>query len=161
MYPEHFCESFGRPVLEDCFLTVSRPGAAKQESYTSPSNLVHGPGIWNDKIFDKINAGRLNDYLKENMENLSAKVFRTYNASYTLQDELNKKPFHPEKDNVDAKVKFYDDCNRKVAILCNHQKAVSKTHEATMEKMKVKTQEKVKKLKELEAWRSKLKSGKD
>lgn len=73
-----------------------------------------------DDIFDKINAGRLNDYLKENMENLSAKVFRTYNASYTLQDELNKKPFHPDKDNVDVKVKYYDDCNRKVAILCNH-----------------------------------------
>jgi DNA topoisomerase I len=41
-----------------------------------------------DDIFCKINSGRLNDYLKENMENLSAKVFRTYNASETLQMEL-------------------------------------------------------------------------
>jgi DNA topoisomerase-1 len=37
-----------------------------------------------DDIFDKLNAQTLNTYLKENMENLSAKVFRTYNASYTL-----------------------------------------------------------------------------
>lgn len=38
----------------------------------------------NDDLFDKINASRLNEYLKEKMENLSAKVFRTYNASITL-----------------------------------------------------------------------------
>lgn len=37
-----------------------------------------------DDIFDLINASKLNDYLKDNMESLSAKVFRTYNASHTL-----------------------------------------------------------------------------
>lgn len=37
-----------------------------------------------DDLFDRINASRLNDYLKEQMEGLSAKVFRTYNASITL-----------------------------------------------------------------------------
>lgn len=36
------------------------------------------------EVFDKINTGRLNDYLKSNMDGLSAKVFRTYNASITL-----------------------------------------------------------------------------
>ena len=35
-------------------------------------------------MFDRINTGRLNDYLKSMMEDLSAKVFRTYNASITL-----------------------------------------------------------------------------
>ena len=38
-----------------------------------------------DDIFDAVNPSRLNDYLKESMEDLSAKVFRTYNASITLQ----------------------------------------------------------------------------
>ena len=37
-----------------------------------------------DDIFEMVNASRLNEFLKESMEDLSAKVFRTYNASYTL-----------------------------------------------------------------------------
>jgi len=41
-----------------------------------------------DLLFDKINTGRLNDYLKSMMNDLSAKVFRTYNASITLSDQL-------------------------------------------------------------------------
>jgi len=32
----------------------------------------------------------MNDYLKDFMPDLSAKVFRTYNASNTLQKELDK-----------------------------------------------------------------------
>jgi DNA topoisomerase-1 len=52
------------------------------------------------------------------MDDLSAKVFRTYNASVTLQQELEKKKM--SEDGPDQKVKFYNDCNREVAILCNH-----------------------------------------
>lgn len=52
------------------------------------------------------------------MENLSAKVFRTYNASMTLQDQLNKLTV---EDNVASKVLGYNRANRAVAILCNHQ----------------------------------------
>ena len=37
-----------------------------------------------DDIFDRVNPGRLNEFLKEFMDDLSAKVFRTYNASVTL-----------------------------------------------------------------------------
>ena len=36
-------------------------------------------------LFDKIDAQALNDYLKSQMEGLTAQVFRTYNASITLQ----------------------------------------------------------------------------
>jgi len=75
-----------------------------------------------DDIFDAVTPGKLNDYLKESMEDLSAKVFRTYNASYCLQDELTKgsDKIDAEKTPLDEKIKFYNDCNRKVAILCNH-----------------------------------------
>ena len=38
-----------------------------------------------DDLFDKIDAQALNDYLKSQMQGLTAKVFRTYNASFTLQ----------------------------------------------------------------------------
>ena len=37
-----------------------------------------------DDIFDLVNASKLNEFLKDSMEDLSAKVFRTYNASFTL-----------------------------------------------------------------------------
>lgn len=89
-----------------------------------------------EDVFDKVRPEDLNMYFKEFMDDLTAKVFRTYNASFTLQQELNK--FDVSKKNQytqDQLVKFYNDANREVAILCNHQKAESKTHAAAMEKM--------------------------
>ena len=38
-----------------------------------------------DQIFDQIDTSRLNEYLQSLMKGLTAKVFRTYNASNTLQ----------------------------------------------------------------------------
>jgi len=87
-------------------------------------------------VFDKVSPAVVNEYFKEFMEDLTAKVFRTYNASYTLQKELAKfDESKKDKLSQDDLVKFYNDANRQVAVLCNHQKAVSKTHEASMEKM--------------------------
>lgn len=43
-----------------------------------------------DEVFNAINPTTLNAHLKKFMDGLSAKVFRTYNASKTLQDELRK-----------------------------------------------------------------------
>lgn len=58
------------------------------------------------------------------MEGLTAKVFRTYNASSTLQDELKK--FNLEGLTMEQKLEKYEEANRQVAILCNHQKTVGK-----------------------------------
>jgi DNA topoisomerase-1 len=89
-----------------------------------------------DGLFDKVQPTVVNEYFKEFMEDLSAKVFRTYNASYTLQKELAKFDVsQKDKYSQDELVKFYNDANRKVAIICNHQKAASKGFEAQMEKM--------------------------
>jgi len=89
-----------------------------------------------DQVFDKCSPSDVNEYFKEFMEDLSAKVFRTYNASYTLQKELSKFPFaDKDKWTQDELVKYYNDANRQVAVLCNHQKAASKGHDAAMEKM--------------------------
>ena len=44
-----------------------------------------------EDLFDLINAGKLNDFLKTFMPDLSAKVFRTYNASVTLETQLKNK----------------------------------------------------------------------
>ncbi|OII77302.1 DNA topoisomerase I [Cryptosporidium andersoni] len=43
-----------------------------------------------ENVFDQINMSSLNQYLKSIMPELSAKVFRTFNASITLERELLK-----------------------------------------------------------------------
>jgi DNA topoisomerase-1 len=67
------------------------------------------------------------------MKGLSAKVFRTYNASHTFQEELKKTP---ADGTVAEKLLAYNRANRQVAILCNHQRSVPKTHSAAIEKLR-------------------------
>ena len=58
-------------------------------------------------------------------------------------------------------MKYYEDCNRTVAILCNHQKSVPKTHEQAMDKARQALGEKKEKAKKLEQLQKALKSGKE
>jgi DNA topoisomerase-1 len=67
------------------------------------------------------------------MPGLSAKVFRTYNASYTMSTLLQG--LKNNNASIQEKVKLYNDCNRQVAILCNHKRTVGASHEAQMEKI--------------------------
>lgn len=67
------------------------------------------------------------------MKGLTAKVFRTYNASITFQQQLDK--LTPENGTVAEKLAAYNVANRLVAKLCNHQKSVSKNHASSMEKI--------------------------
>ncbi len=67
------------------------------------------------------------------MQGLSAKVFRTYNASYTMAQELAK--LKPDEGTIAEKVKEYNEANRRVAILCNHKRTVPASHEGQMEKL--------------------------
>lgn len=66
------------------------------------------------------------------MKGLSAKVFRTYNASWTFQKQLNNTP---KKGTIQEKIAAYNTANREVAILCNHQKTVSKGFAESFAKM--------------------------
>ncbi|KAL2757635.1 hypothetical protein ACRALDRAFT_2099495 [Sodiomyces alcalophilus JCM 7366] len=86
-----------------------------------------------DDIFDRLSTTQLNKHLKSYMDGLTAKVFRTYNASFTMSRLLQELPV---KDLTTAeKVKLYNDCNREVAILCNHKRTVGASHAAQMEKL--------------------------
>jgi DNA topoisomerase-1 len=76
---------------------------------------------------------QLNKHLTNYMPGLSAKVFRTFNASYTMSTLLME--LKNNNASIPEKVKLYNDCNRKVAILCNHKRTVGAGHEAQMEKM--------------------------
>ena len=83
-----------------------------------------------DLLFNKINSTTLNQYLDNMMHNLTAKVWRTYNASILFQKELDKvdpKKMEklPETERINYLISIFNQANTMVAILCNHQKNVS------------------------------------
>lgn len=69
----------------------------------------------------------LNAKLTSYMPGLTAKVFRTFNASVTLEKQL--KETYPEGTSMEEMVVQYNDANRQVAILCNHQRSLPKNWE--------------------------------
>lgn len=75
----------------------------------------------------------MNKHLNSYMKGLTAKVFRTYNASWTFQNQLRNTP---KDGSVAEKIAAYQTANREVAILCNHQKTVSKGFSETLGKLK-------------------------
>lgn len=82
----------------------------------------------------------MNKYLNELLDGLTAKVFRTYNASRTLQEQLEKLTNANEP--LAAQVLTYNRANREVAILCNHQRAVPKTFDKSMANLQKKIDDK-------------------
>ncbi|KAJ3149531.1 DNA topoisomerase 1 [Geranomyces michiganensis] len=90
------------------------------------------PKVDRDDVFDRLNTMKLNKHLNSCMPGLSAKVFRTYNASHTFQEELKKTP---KDGTVAEKILAYQRANREVAVLCNHQKSVSKNHSALIQRI--------------------------
>ncbi|GMH08897.1 hypothetical protein Nepgr_010737 [Nepenthes gracilis] len=110
-----------------------------------------------DDLFDKLDTSKLNAHLKELMTGLTAKVFRTYNASITLDDMLSKET---SEGDVPQKVLIYQQANKEVAIICNHQRTVSKSHNAQMERLTEKINELKGVLGELETDLARTKKGK-
>jgi DNA topoisomerase-1 len=101
-----------------------------------------------DDLFDKINPTLLNAYIKtiSSNDDLTAKVFRTYNASYLFQkeiDEINKKynKKGDKDDYISELLTCYNKANLKVALLCNHQKNVSKGFNDQIKKIDDKIEE--------------------
>ncbi|XP_054632914.1 DNA topoisomerase I, mitochondrial isoform X2 [Dunckerocampus dactyliophorus] len=89
-----------------------------------------------DELFDRLNTNLMNKHLSALMPGLTAKVFRTYNASITLQQQL--KELTNGSDNEAEKLLSYNRANRAVAILCNHQRAPPKTFEQSMANLQTK-----------------------
>jgi len=115
-----------------------------------------------DDLFDRLNTSTLNEYLNGLMPGLTAKVFRTYNASITLQEQLLE--LTEEDDSIPSKMLSYNRANRAVAILCNHQRAIPKTHDKSManlqEKIEAKKEQQTKAEKEFKSAKKAAKAGK-
>jgi DNA topoisomerase-1 len=85
-----------------------------------------------DNLFDLISSSMLNEYLNSCMEDLTAKVWRTYNASFIFQKELDKLTsskkldmFTEKEERLNYLVTLFNQANTEVALLCNHQKNVN------------------------------------
>ena len=92
----------------------------------------------NENIFDMINSNHVNKYLSNFMKDLTAKVFRTYNASHIFQKELDKLTDKIEK-NPDMREQIildeYQRANAKVAKVMNHQKNISKSYKEQLDRI--------------------------
>ena len=99
-----------------------------------------------DELFNLINSSSLNNYLNSFMEGLTAKVWRTYNASLLFQKELDKiREDKISEINPDERLNFlismFHQANTSVALLCNHQKSVSKGLDEQIDKIDNKIKE--------------------
>lgn len=92
-----------------------------------------------DQLFELVNSADINKYLQSFMKKLTAKVFRTFNASNLFQKELkkitNKFNKYEEADKINLLLDEFNKANAKVALLCNHQKNINKSTATQIERI--------------------------
>jgi DNA topoisomerase-1 len=105
-----------------------------------------------DELFEHINPSLLNDYLSSILKGLTAKVWRTYNASFLFQKELDK--IKEEKvESIDSNerlnylIAMFNQANTEVALLCNHQKNTNTSLDILLNKIDTKLKDLKKKKK--------------
>lgn len=94
--------------------------------YKNLQEFINSKTKKND-LFDLISATNLNDYLSSIMEGLTAKVWRTYNASLLFQKEIDKIKEDKildvdQNERQNYLIAMFNQANTSVALLCNHQK---------------------------------------
>lgn len=105
-----------------------------------------------DELFDLISSSTLNEYLSSIMKGLTAKVWRTYNASLLFQKEIDK--IKEEKiseidpnERLNYLISMFNQANTAVALLCNHQKNTNTSLDTTVDKLNDQIKELLKKKK--------------
>jgi DNA topoisomerase-1 len=91
------------------------------------------------QIFEGINSAHVNAFLSGIVDGLSAKVFRTYHATRTVEEALKSKDVRSASD-LD-KLYFAKDANLAAAIYCNHKRTPPKTWEESLRKKEQKLEE--------------------
>ncbi|KAG0680219.1 DNA topoisomerase 1 [Pichia californica] len=109
-----------------------------QQAFKNMKIFKKDPKKPGDDLFDRLDPSILNKYFQEFMTGLTAKVFRTYNASKTMQDQIDS---IVNEGTVNEKVVAFNAANREVAILCNHQRTIPKAHQAGVQKINEKIEE--------------------
>ena len=106
------------------------------------------------QIFEGINSTHVNAFLSEIVEGLSAKVFRTYHATRTVEEALKSKDVRSAPD-LD-KLYFAKDANLAAAIYCNHKRTPPKTWEESLKKKEQKLEDYKAKGKEVMAQKTQM-----
>jgi DNA topoisomerase-1 len=80
------------------------------------------------------------------LKGLTAKVWRTYNASYLFQKEIDKIKEEKlegldENERLNVLISLFNQANTSVALLCNHQKNVSKGMDDSLDKIDTRIKE--------------------
>jgi len=126
--------------------------------YTNLENFMKDKNK-KDELFNLINSSSMNEYLNSFMDGLTAKVWRTYNASLVFQKELDK--IKEEKivsmdieEKLNYLISMFNQANTTVALLFNHQKGVNKSSDVLIDKLN-------NKIKELKKKKSKYQEKKD
>ncbi len=92
-----------------------------------------------DQIFEGINSTHVNAFLSGIVDGLSAKVFRTYHATRTVEEALKSRDVRdaPELE----KLYFAKEANLAAAKYCNHKRTPPKAWEESMRKKEQKLEE--------------------
>ena len=90
--------------------------------YKNLKNFMQGKRP-SDPIFDGINSRKVNAFLQQIMQELTAKVFRTCIATRVVQRQLSKAKV--DKNSLEAqKIYAAKKANLEAAITCNHKKGI-------------------------------------
>ncbi|MDH5697578.1 MAG: DNA topoisomerase I [Nitrosopumilus sp.] len=102
----------------------------------------------NDEIFHNITSRDVNKYFSGIVKGLTAKVFRTYQATTVVKDYLVK---HDDIKGKSTTEKLYHAklANLKAAIMCNHKRTIPKTFEQSLQKKR----DTLKKVEKEQAWK--------
>ncbi|MCX8178811.1 MAG: DNA topoisomerase I [Candidatus Aenigmarchaeota archaeon] len=97
------------------------------------------------KIFAGVRSENVNEFLSSVVEGITAKVFRTYHATKTIDDYF-KKAKADIKDSDEYKKYVATMANLQAAVVCNHKRTLPKSWERGLQK-KMESLEKLKKQK--------------
>ncbi|PIK62637.1 putative DNA topoisomerase 1 [Apostichopus japonicus] len=92
-------------------------------------------------LFHRVIPSELNSYLESHMLGLTASVFRTYNASITLQNKLEE--LTAAEDSIPSKVLAFKYAVRATAVLLNHRRAVPLAFDSQMANLQDKVKAKM------------------
>jgi len=135
--PEHLCFNVDGSVT---FNFLGKDSVPMNITAPLPSKVVQNlhdfaAGAGKESLFEGINSGHVGDFLKEIMEGLSAKVFRTLYATDAVRGGLATQTVKPEDPDY-VKRQAALKANLEAAIVCNHKRTIPKTWQQSLQKKK-------------------------
>jgi len=135
--PEHVCFNADGSVT---FNFLGKDSIPMNITAELPSTVVENlrdfaEGAGEDSLFEGVNSSQVGGFLKEVMEGLSAKVFRTLYATEAAGGKLAVETVNPDDpDYVKRQVALR--ANLEAAIVCNHKRTIPKTWAQSLQKKK-------------------------